>query len=89
MAFSENCQNNQSDLFSIYPNPVDNVLTIQNSTSYEIESVLIYNTNGAVLKQLTNTESVTAISVNDLASGLYLVQIKTGVGIQTLKFIKR
>lgn len=80
---------NQSDLFSIYPNPVDNVLTIQNSTSYEIESVLIYNTNGAVVKQLTNTESVTAISVNDLASGLYLVQIKTGVGIQTLKFIKR
>lgn len=80
---------NQTQLFSIYPNPVDHVLTIQNDHAATLESVMIYNSNGVMVKQWTDSTSLTSIPVSDLAAGLYLVQVKTSAGTQALKFIKR
>jgi hypothetical protein len=79
-------QNENAD-FAIYPNPVNDELFIQNPNQLDIQSILIYNTNGVLVKQV-NT-AIESVPVNDLAVGLYLVQVKTTAGTSTMKFIKR
>lgn len=79
-------QNENAD-FAIYPNPVNDQLFIQNPNQLDIQSILIYNTNGVLVKQV-NT-AIESVPVNDLAVGLYLVQVKTTTGTSTMKFIKR
>ncbi|MFM2230406.1 MAG: hypothetical protein RL607_1664 [Bacteroidota bacterium] len=79
---------NEISGFTIYPNPVNDLLTIQNPNQYEIQSVAIYNTNGALVKQVNNA-SIESIPVNDLSSGLYLIQVKTTTGTTAMKFIKQ
>ncbi|RXR21833.1 T9SS type A sorting domain-containing protein [Flavobacterium stagni] len=78
---------NENAEFSIYPNPVNDQLFIQNPNQLDIQSLLIYNANGALVKEVKT--SFTSISINDLAAGLYLVQVKTITGTSNVKFVKR
>lgn len=76
-----------SNLFSIYPNPVSNVLTISNTNNIEIKSVTITDINGRVVKN--QQSALTQINVSDLNSGVYFVTIEAAEGKTTKKFIKQ
>jgi len=66
----------------VFPNPTTKNLTIElNST---IESIAIYAMTG----ELVQTENSTAFSVEQLSRGMYLVEIKTQIGIGTARFVK-
>lgn len=68
---------------SIYPNPADNMLTI-NGIEHPT-TVRIYSTNGAlqIMEKIYSTNNT--LSVASLSKGIYLLQINT----QVLRLIKR
>ncbi len=67
---------------AVYPNPTATSLTIQ--TNEIIENVFIYDIMGS----LVQTETKTHFSVENLAVGMYLLQVHTDDGIKTMRFIK-
>ena len=72
--------------FSVYPNPVKDVLNIKSSTV--IDNVVIYDFLGrVVLHQNPGTISPT-INMTNLASGSYLVKVTIGDSSKTVKILK-
>jgi hypothetical protein len=66
----------------IYPNPVSSEITIDSESA--IESIDIFNIYGS----LVQTERASRFSVESLANGAYIVNIKTENGIVRSHFIK-
>ena len=72
-------------IISIHPNPVSNQLNI--STTFEIQKLVIYDVTGKQVKyQEGNT---TAIDVQDLKSGFYLLEVTINDKKEVSKFIKQ
>ncbi len=73
---------------SIYPIPVQNKLNIRTTHNSAI-LVKIYNSTGqlALNKTLASTDEY--IDVNNLASGYYIVQVKTDTDAKTFRVIKK
>ncbi|MDP1799878.1 MAG: T9SS type A sorting domain-containing protein, partial [Bacteroidota bacterium] len=67
---------------SVYPNPSSTNITVK--TNQEIQIISIYNSLGA----LVQTERSNTFSVEQLASGLYILNIKTENGTSIVRFIK-
>ncbi|WP_333808863.1 T9SS-dependent choice-of-anchor J family protein [Flavobacterium sp.] len=72
--------------FSIYPNPVNNVLNISLKNEMTINSLSITDLNGRVVVSINS--SSTSIDVSNLSSGVYFVSIETNEGKGTSKFVK-
>lgn len=72
----------------IYPNPVSDILFIENDLNTPIKSIAIYNIQGS--KMLEQDVSVlNEINLNLLANGLYLIQATDSNNIvSTTKFLK-
>jgi len=66
-----------------YPNPVTNSFQIDSNKS--VESVKLYSITGKLLK--TFNEEVN-YDISDLATGIYIANIKTQLGSKTLRLIK-
>ena len=80
-----------SDVFSranvgIYPNPVDNIITI--STQESITSVEIFNMIGKQVFSTTNFQD-NSIDVTNLSEGIYILRISNGDLSVSKKFIKK
>lgn len=71
------------DKFSVYPNPVSNAFKIEANSS--IESVELYNITGRLIKTFT-TE--TSYDISDLATGVYIANIKIQSGSKALRIVK-
>ncbi|MBP9793099.1 MAG: T9SS type A sorting domain-containing protein [Flavobacterium sp.] len=72
---------------SLYPNPVKNTLNISLENNSEIQNVVIYDVTGKQVKlQEGNT---TSIFVEDLKSGLYLLEVTIEGNKAVKKFIKQ
>jgi len=70
---------------SIYPNPVQNNLTIS-SEQLVIQNIKILDITGKAVKQLTISNEQLTIDVSDLQNGIYFVKINN---TKTIKFIKQ
>ncbi|MEQ3662892.1 MAG: T9SS type A sorting domain-containing protein, partial [Flavobacterium sp.] len=73
--------------FRVYPNPVNDILTIVNELSSN-SKLTIVDINGRIVKQVSSSTSLTSINVSDLNSGIYFVNIETEEGKSTKKIIK-
>ncbi|NQX78269.1 M36 family metallopeptidase [Gilvibacter sp.] len=74
------------NVITLYPNPSQGDLTLRNRSTAIVEDVNLYDVNGRLIKRL-NVQGVGAeiqFNLNDVASGLYFVQIITDQG-QTVK----
>ena len=69
---------------AVAPNPATDYITIEGA---EVLKAQIYSLAGACVKSIE--AGVQTIDVADLASGMYLVQISTPEGVQSVKFIKK
>lgn len=67
----------------LYPNPVSNVLHIQ--TTEPMREIRILNTLGQQVSQQKVGETSLSLNLEDLSSGMYLVQIITDKGISSKK----
>lgn len=73
--------------FSVYPNPAGNRLVVELPESGAL-SVRILGLHGQLLSEVAAGNSRTCtMDVSALAEGLYFVQIQTGSGTQTVKFM--
>ena len=72
--------------FTLYPNPVKNVLNINAKYGLEIQSLEIYNTIGQLV--LVKPNYTQTIDVSNLKTGTYFVKVTTEKGSGSVKFIK-
>jgi Secretion system C-terminal sorting domain/Pregnancy-associated plasma protein-A len=78
------------DIFKVYPNPVQNMATIEYipAAQFGAKHISIYNSTG---KNVFNTEinkTKTTINLSNLISGLYIIRIGEGKKAYSTKLIK-
>jgi len=66
-----------------YPNPVKNSFQLDSNNS--IDSVELYNITGRLLKTFKEEANY---DISDLATGIYIANIKTQLGSKTLRIVK-
>jgi len=76
---------NISKAVEIYPNPVQNVLSIQLNEGLELKEIKIYNSLGQLVKQNT----ISRFNMGTLKPGLYILQINTNQGSITKNILKK
>jgi len=74
---------NTISLFSLYPNPAKNQVTIQLQEGIELNQVNIYNALG----QFISTTKEKIINTSHLSSGMYLLEIETNQGKATKQLV--
>lgn len=87
-------QDNTLSEMKIFPNPASNTVTISiMSKTSDIARIQITNLAGQVVsnqnQNMENGVNQLQINISNLASGLYLVNIKTNTGRSTQKLIKK
>jgi hypothetical protein len=75
--------------FSLYPNPVKDVLNIKANNNQRPDNYAIYSVLGQVIKQneINNTQDLT-ISTSALSTGLYFIKLNKGSQTQVIRFVK-
>src|SRR5690554_944329 len=76
--------------FSIFLNPVKDVVTITNIENIGVEQIEIFDISGKkVQSQNFNNENEAQLNLGDFASGTYLLHIKTNAGTAVEKVVKK
>jgi len=73
-------ENSFSNSFSVFPNPVSDVLYIKTNTASEIENITIHSIDGKRIQQIENSNTIgnqIAIPVRHLKGALYFVTIRS------------
>ena len=76
----------ESNKITLYPNPVQSTLNINNISNSDITSISIYDVLGRLV--LTQTEAFNQVDVSHLSNGLLFVKLGTEKGMLTKKIIK-
>ena len=77
-----------SDSIRIYPNPVENVLTIETNNEYHFNCTILSLT-GQKLAQIKINHSENRINMANYPAGIYFLQLKDGNRIISKKIIKQ
>jgi len=72
--------------FTILPNPVDQILTLQLDDEVKPTQIRIFNTLGQLV---VNQLFIKELMVADLTKGIYVIELTTNEGTIATKFIKR
>lgn len=73
--------------FSLYPNPVNNELTLTFDESILVD-VTIFNIEGKIIQTTSNITSGTTLATDKLTSGVYFIQLNSSKGSLTERFVK-
>ncbi|MFY7740317.1 MAG: DUF7619 domain-containing protein [Flavobacterium sp.] len=73
--------------FTIYPNPVKEVLNIFTSEPNSVDSITIYNSLGQMVQKIINPINL-SLNVSNLNQGIYFLNMTTEKGTTSIKFIK-
>jgi hypothetical protein len=74
--------------FELFPNPSSDILTVKvNQPGHIDETILIYNSEGILIKNIETRQVLNPIDVSDLKTGLYFVALKSHQQ-KALKFVK-
>ncbi|NMH27855.1 T9SS type A sorting domain-containing protein [Flavobacterium silvaticum] len=92
-SFNENCALGLAEpsglLFSVYPNPVNDVLKITTVDANLIQAVKIVDVNGRVIKTTAFHDVADAeVNVSELASGVYLLTVSSDKNSVTKRIVK-
>ncbi len=82
---TSNNANLQKNKVSIFPVPANNQLFVRPVENTKIESIAIKSMDGRNVRNASNIqiENTAQINIGDLASGQYIVEVKTSNGIQS------
>lgn len=72
----------QLENVSVYPNPANNVLFVENASNANIR---IVNLLGEVVLSTMNSDHMSKLDISGLASGTYIVRVQNNEGIYTQK----
>ncbi len=79
-------QDFNSASFNIYPNPANHIISIENTNQNSINRVLIYDTLGRLVLEVSNPTN--QLDISKLDSGLLLLKIESDQGMVFKKLIK-
>ncbi len=74
--------------FSMYPNPVENQITIENQNAFNKVEIFSVTGQRVILMDNVSTANIT-INTEDLQSGMYFITMHENNSIKTAKFIKK
>lgn len=74
------------DKFSVYPNPVQDVLKI--NTTNSVDLVQVYDVTGALVLTTTPSSISPSIDMSTLSTGAYMVKVTIGDAVKTVKVLK-
>ncbi|MET0945007.1 MAG: T9SS type A sorting domain-containing protein [Flavobacterium sp.] len=77
-----------SNYFSVYPNPVKDILNITAKETIEVTSINIYNTLGQLVLVIPNAQNTQTVDISGLTAGNYFIKINSDKGTSNTKFIK-
>jgi hypothetical protein len=75
-----------TDVFTVYPNPVVNILNINSRAA--VDAVVVYDILGKVVLSANPGVASPVVDMSSLASGAYLVNVTIGNASKTIKVIK-
>lgn len=75
--------------FEVVPNPFDDTISIIGVRDTVLEQIKIFDLSGKVVFESSGADVVPNIKLNFLDGGLYIVQLRTKLKVQSLKLIKR
>jgi len=75
-----------ADKFSVYPNPVQDVLNIRSTTS--VDAIAVYDVLGKLVLEATPDAISPSVDMSALTSGAYLVKVTINGASKTVKVIK-
>ncbi len=75
------------NVLKVFPNPTTSIVTIQNPNNFIINKIIIIDLAGKTILQ--QERNATQINVEQLASGMYILQAYSGEEKYTTKFIKK
>lgn len=75
---------------SMYPNPVNDVINIDNISDIVLNSAKVTDINGRTVKEI-NLKGVsnTQINIGEFQSGIYFLKVNTNQGVGTTKIVKK
>ncbi|MDR0367919.1 MAG: T9SS type A sorting domain-containing protein, partial [Bacteroidales bacterium] len=76
----DNTELTNLNAISMYPNPVSDRLTIDNLT--EATDISVYSITGQLVKTISSATGSTAIDVDNLSNGFYIVKMQSGKNIR-------
>lgn len=74
------------DQFAIKNNPVTNLIEVETFNGLPVTNLSLYDLSGRLVKTVSNAPS---LDVNELNSGLYLLNIQSKLGQMTKRIIKK
>ncbi|MBK8614270.1 MAG: T9SS type A sorting domain-containing protein [Flavobacteriales bacterium] len=78
------------NVLQLFPNPVEDQLTVQWHTGGFIQSISIYDLTGRMVLEHSGVNAgICTLATGGLASGMYTVSVRTGTGLASARFIKR
>ncbi len=72
----------------VYPNPAKNEITVENASQVQKGDVTIYNLQGQLVIEQQLTEIKMNLNISLLEKGIYLLQLRSGLGTEVIKFVK-
>lgn len=88
----QECDNLQNDeftttSFTVYPNPVNDLLFIENNTNTIIQKIIVYDIMGKTV--IEQNDKIDQLDFSNITNGLYLVKIISEKEIIVTKIIKK
>ena len=80
-------ENGGSEIFSLYPNPAKDVLTVTAANHFKNEYSIV-DLKGAVIKRFFSDNETTNINISVFDAGVYIVECRNATGITRNKFVK-
>lgn len=80
-------KNALSNVISVYPNPFNNQVNINNETNVNLD-ITILDITGKIVSSEKSNEKLISMNTNELAQGVYIVNIKSNNLSATYKLIK-
>ena len=75
-----------SDQVLIYPNPVNDFVTIESTK--DIDKIKVYNVIGEVILEKENPKFLTNFSLSNYSSNIFLIEINSGNQVLHYKILK-
>src|SRR5690606_6810925 len=76
--------------FNLFPNPATNVVTITNGENIFVTEIAVYDVAGKLIKtENYNSKTEIQLNIENLASGTYLLHLKTNEGTAVKKLVKK
>ncbi|MCW5519765.1 M36 family metallopeptidase [Aureitalea sp. L0-47] len=86
-----NIDNQLAGAIQLYPNPAQSELNLVNNSQERLSSVRITDVNGRVVQtaELNNSGTITTLSVENLSTGMYFVQIEAESATVVKRIVKQ